>query len=150
MEPMTGTGHPAVSGDTADPLAGALPLLRALPTPAVLFRLDGTIVAASPAMEELIGGPVEGFDRLTILDRLRIGFPAGIRRSWDDLCHDLARERHPSISIDIFDSAGRFHAMVASAGMVEGAGGPIGVVVVFYDVTMLVESGPGRARARGS
>ena len=40
--------------------------------------------------------------------------------------------------------------MVASAGMVEGAGGPIGVVVVFYDVTMLVESGPGRARARGS
>ncbi len=47
----------ASDAGSADPLAATLPLLRALPLPALLYRPDGTIAAGSAAFEELVGRP---------------------------------------------------------------------------------------------
>lgn len=135
------TPGPAPAAEPPDALAATLPLLRALLLPAILFRVDGTILAASAAFEELIGGPIEGADQEALADRLRVRYPTGRVRSWDDLRRSLERERNPTIAMDFFDRNGRFHAMVASAALVDDGKKPAGVVIVFSHVTELIDPG---------
>lgn len=138
-----GGGAPERGGS----LAGTLPLLQALPLPAVLFELDGKPVAASPSMEELLGRPLDEMTGGEFVGRLRIRYPAGRPRTWSDLHRDLARERHPAVAIDVHDSDGGFHAMIATASLVGPDDGPLGILIVYSEVTKLIEKSAAPHRA---
>lgn len=129
-----------------EPLEGVLPLLSALPLPALLYRLDGTIFGASPAMEQLVGEPVDAMTNGDLASRLKIGFPEGRGLHWDDLCRDLTTERNPAVAVDINDSIGRFHAMIASGALVRSGSDTVGVLVLFSEVTGLLERSAAQPR----
>ena len=98
-------------------------------------------MAASAACDDLIGGPIEGVDQEALAERLRVRYPTGRSRSWDDLRRSLERERTPSVALDLFDRTGRFHAMAASASLMSGGKKPAGVGIVLSDVTDLIDPG---------
>jgi PAS domain-containing protein len=133
----------------ADPLAAMLPLLRALPLPAVLYRLDGTVAGASAALEELVGAPVGGLTVAELAALLHVRFPTGRVLDFDDLCRSLGEEPRPMVALDLRDRDGRFYAMIASAGVVRSGGEMAGIVVLLSDITGLIETdrneGPARA-----
>lgn len=125
---------------TIEPLAPLLPLLRALPLPALLFRLDGVVAGSSAAVENLVGESVEGMTTPELADRLNATNPLGQSLGIDDLRQALQREANPEIAVDIRDRHGRCHAMIATGAVVESGGEPVGIVVLFTDLTGLIES----------
>ena len=54
-----------------------LPLLRALPLPAVLHRPDGTVAGASAVFEELLGISADGMTTEDLGARLQVRVPTG-------------------------------------------------------------------------
>jgi PAS domain-containing protein len=138
---MSGTRIPAEAGGEAtatDPLAAVLPLLRALPTPAVLYRPDGTVAGASAALQELVGVPVDGMSDRDLAALFQIRFPTGRELGFDALCRDVREQQRSSIATDIRDSSGKIRALIASAAAVRSEGKTIGIVVLLFEVTELL------------
>lgn len=135
--------------DGADPLAATVPLLRALPTAALLFWPDGTVAAGSAALEELLGVPVEGLTTGDLAAQLHLRFPTGRGLRFADLLGDLGDLPHPAVAVDLRDRSGRFRAMSASGYAVQSGGETIGFVVLFSEVTGLLEANGTAPRARG-
>ncbi len=134
--------------DGADPLAATVPLLRALPAQALLFRPDGTVAAGSAALEDLPGIPVEGLTTSDLAALLHLRFPTGRALHFADFLRDLGDQPGPAVAVDLRDRSGRFRAMIASGSAVRSGGETIGFVVLFSEVTGLLEANGTAQRAR--
>ncbi len=138
---VTGIPH-----DGADPLAATVPLLRALPAAALLLWPGGTVAAGSAALEELLGVPVDGLTTGDLATLLHLRFPTGRALH---LAGFLGDQPHPAVAVDLRDRSGRFRAMIASGSTVQSGGETIGFVVLFFEVTGLLEANGTAPRARG-
>ena len=143
LYPMVGIVH-----DAAGPLASTVPLLRALPAPALLFWPDGTVAAGSVAIEELLGVPVDGLTTGDLSAQLHLRFPTGRALRFSDFLGDLGDQPHPAVAVDLRDRSGRFRAMIASGSAVQSGGETIGFVVLFSEVTGLLMTNGSAPRAR--
>jgi PAS domain-containing protein len=139
----------APDAGSADPLVAMLPLLRALPVPAVLHRPDGTVVAASAVFEDMVGETVEGLTLAEIHALLEARFPTGRELSFADLCGELEDRARPEVAVDIRDRNGLFRAMIASGAVVRSGEVEVGVVVVLTEVTRLIDAARAAGPARG-
>ena len=119
-----------------------------LPAPALLFRPDGSVAAGSAALEELLGVPVEGLTRSDLAALLHVRFPTGKVLHFADLVRDLGDQPHPTDAVDLRDPSGRFHAMIASGSVVRSGGVTLGFVVLFSEITGLLEANGTAWRAR--
>ena len=126
--------------DGTDPLAATVPLLRALPAPALLYRPDGTVAAGSAVLEELLGVPVEDQTNSDLAAQLHLRFPTGKALHFADFLRDLGDQPHPAVAVDMRDRSGRFRAMIASGSVVRSGGETLGFVVLFSEVTGLLEA----------